>query len=172
MAGSLLVATPILSDPNFHKTVVLLLQHDDENGAVGVILNRPTEEPVRDHIPAWGDAVAEPGLVHFGGPVEPAMAIGLCLGQGGEATAIPGLTMIDLSAEPTGAEGPLKVYSGYSGWGSGQLEAEIAEGAWYRVPAWPEDPFDSVEALWQKILRRQTGPLSIVSTYTERPDLN
>ncbi|HSM43715.1 MAG TPA: YqgE/AlgH family protein, partial [Acidimicrobiia bacterium] len=68
LAGNLLVATPILIDPNFYRTVILLLQHD-EDGCVGVVLNRPTEEPVAEHLPEWAEHVPEPYTVFYGGPV-------------------------------------------------------------------------------------------------------
>lgn len=171
MAGSLVVATPLLVDPHFFRTVVLILQHD-EDGCLGVVLNRPTTESVSAHIPEWAAVVPEPGLVHYGGPVDPAVAIGLALGRGGEEAGVPGLSLVDLSEEPTGSEGPVKIYSGYAGWGAGQLEAELAEGSWYRVQASPDDPFDNEEGQWRRVLRRQPGFLSVVSTYTDDPDLN
>jgi putative transcriptional regulator len=170
-AGSLLVATPILIDPHFYRTVVLLLQHD-EDGCVGVVLNRATDEAVADHIPEWADRVPEPGTVNYGGPVEPAVAIGLSLTPDGMPTGVPGLSMIDLSSPPDDGGQPVKVYSGYSGWGSDQLEDEITVGSWYVVQASPDDPFDSDEGQWRRVLRRQPGFLSVVSTYPDDIDLN
>ena len=170
-AGSLLVATPILFDPNFYRTVVLLLQHD-EDGCVGVVLNRPTEESVADHIPEWAQRVPNPATVNYGGPVDPAVAIGLSLGTEGLPTGVAGLSMVDLAEPPTDGSQPVRVYSGYSGWGSDQLEAEIAGGSWYVVQASPEDPFDTDTDQWRRVLRRQPGFLSVVSTYTEDTDLN
>jgi putative transcriptional regulator len=131
LAGSLLVATPNLIDPNFFRTIVLLLQHDEE-GCVGVVLNRPTEEPVDAHLPEWADLVPEPRTVNYGGPVEPSVAIGLSLSGEGMPTGVPGLSLIDLSAPPAGDGHPVRIYSGYSGWGSEQLETEIALGTWCR----------------------------------------
>ncbi|MGD2043538.1 MAG: YqgE/AlgH family protein [Acidimicrobiia bacterium] len=170
-AGSLLVATPILIDPNFFRTVVLLLQHD-EDGCVGVVLNRPTEEPVSAHIPEWADRVPGAGTVNFGGPVDPAVAIGLSLSPDGLPTGVPGLSMVDLGADPEGGGQPVKIYSGYSGWGSEQLESEIAMGSWYVVQASPDDPFDDGEDQWRRVLRRQPGFLSVVSTYADDATLN
>lgn len=165
------MATPILFDPNFHRTVVLLLQHDDD-GCVGVVLNRPTSEAVSDHIPEWADRVSEPGTVNFGGPVDPAVAIGLALGSDGLPTGVPGLSMIDLGKSPDEGAHPVRIYSGYSGWGTDQLETEIAGGSWYVVQASPDDPFDTEDDQWRRILRRQPGFLSVVSTYTEDTKLN
>lgn len=171
LAGSLLVATPILFDPNFYRTVVLLLQHD-EDGCVGVVLNRPTEESVADHIPDWAERVPAPSTVYFGGPVDPAVAIGLSLGTDGLPTNVPGLNLVDLGEPPSEGAHPVRVYSGYAGWGSEQLEEEIAGGSWYVVLASPDDPFDSDDDQWRRVLRRQSGFLSVVSTYTEDTDLN
>lgn len=171
LAGNLLVATPNLIDPNFYRTVVLLLQHDDD-GCVGVVLNRPTTEPVADHIPEWAALVPEPGCVHFGGPVDPTVAIGLSATSEGMPTGVPGLSMVDLAGDPDASAPPVKVYAGYSGWGSEQLEDEIASGSWYVVQASPDDPFDSRDGLWRIVLRRQPGFLSVVSTYPDDLTLN
>jgi putative transcriptional regulator len=171
LAGNLLIATPILLDPHFFRTVILLLQHDDD-GCVGVVLNRPTDEPVSDHIPEWADLVAPPGTVNYGGPVDPAVAIGLSLGPNGAPTGVPGLSLIDLGEPAEEHSHPIKVYSGYSGWGSDQLEGEIATGSWYVAQASPDDPFDSDDGQWRRVLRRQPGFLSVVSTYPDDLDLN
>jgi len=171
LAGSLLVATPALLDPNFFRTVVLLLQHD-EDGCVGVVLNRPSEEPVADHLPAWAGRVPDPATVYHGGPVDPAVAIGLSLAGAGMPTGVPGLSLIDLNAPPDDENQPVRIYSGYSGWGSDQLESEIAVGSWYVVQASPDDPFDTSAGQWRRVLRRQPGFLAVVSTFPDDPGLN
>lgn len=171
LAGSLLVATPILFDPNFYRTVILLLQHDEE-GCVGVVLNRPSGELVSDHLPDWADRVPEPATVNYGGPVDPEVAIGLSLAADGMPTGVPGLSLVDLTAPPDGSAHPVRIYSGYSGWGSQQLESELATGSWYVVQASPEDPFDADEGQWRRVLRRQGNFLSVVSTFPDDPDLN
>jgi len=170
-AGSLLVATPRLLDPNFYRAVLLLIQHDEE-GTLGLVLNRVTTEEAEDHLPEWASRIAPPGLVHYGGPVEPEIAIGLGLSETGMSTGVAGLSLVDLSEGPS-EEGPLiKVYSGYSGWGAGQLEEELETGSWFVVPAAPDDPFADPNAQWRKVLRRQPGVLAVVSTYPEDPSLN
>lgn len=171
LAGSLLVATPILLDPHFYRTVVLLIQHD-EDGCVGIILNRPTGEAVADHLPHWAGLVTDPGTVSYGGPVDPSVAIGLALSPHGMATGVPGLTLIDLGDPPNSQSAPVRIYSGYSGWGADQLEGEIATGSWYVVQASPDDPFDTDEGQWRRVLRRQPGFLSVVSTFPDDVDLN
>jgi putative transcriptional regulator len=169
--GKLLVATPQLVDPNFHRTVVLLVQHD-EVGTVGLVLNRPTSERVGDHLPEWEAHVASPGVIHYGGPVEPQVAIGLARTLEGMATGVDGLSVVDLAQGPSDGAPRAMIYSGYSGWGSGQLEAEIDEGSWYVVPAQPDDPFDDPEGMWPTVLRRQGGLLAVVSTFPPDPILN
>lgn len=164
--GKLLLATPQLLDPNFYRTVILLVQHDEE-GAVGIVLNRPTSEKVESHLPEWAESAAEPGLVHYGGPVDPEVAIGVALTTDGMSTGVPGLSLVDLSGSPGTRDTPVRVYSGYSGWGSGQLESEITMGSWYLVQASPDDPFEDPEAQWNRILRRQSGFLSLVSTFPD-----
>jgi len=170
-AGKVLVATPRLIDPNFFRTVILLLQHDQE-GAVGIVLDRETTETVADHLPEWAERAAEPGLVHFGGPVEPEIAIGISSSATGESTGVPGLSIVDLGTDPETDASPIRVYSGYSGWGAGQLEEELAEGSWYVVQASPDDPFDPPIGQWARILRRQSGHLALVSTFPEDVTLN
>ncbi|MDX1468244.1 MAG: YqgE/AlgH family protein [Acidimicrobiia bacterium] len=171
LAGRLLVATPLLVDPNFHRTVVLMLQHDEE-GTLGVVLNRPSREAVADHLPDWKDRVTDPGLVNYGGPVDPEVAIGLSLTQDGEDTGVPGLSIVDLSSEPPPKGPSVQIYSGYAGWGAGQLESELASGSWYVVQAAPDDPFAEPTGMWSRVLRRQAGHLAIVSTFPDDPSLN
>lgn len=172
VAGKLLIATPTLIDPNFYRTVILMLQ-DDEDGTVGVVLNRPSEEAVEDHLPEWADRTKAPHTIHYGGPVEPEVAIGLSNTSEGMPTGVPGLKLVDLSNPPVSEEGPsVRIYSGYAGWGAGQLEAELSMGSWYVVQASPDDPFDEPEGQWRRVLRRQPNFLSLVSTFPDDVRLN
>ena len=170
-AGKILVATPRLFDQNFFRTIILVLQQDSD-GTVGIVLNRETSEPVADHLPDWADRVADPGLVHYGGPVEPEIAIGISAAATGEPTGVPGLSIVDLGSGPTDDATRIRIYSGYSGWGANQLEGELAEGSWYLVQASPDDPFDSPVGQWARILRRQSGHLALVSTFPDDVSLN
>jgi putative transcriptional regulator len=171
IAGSLLVATPRLVDPNFHRTVVLMIQAD-EDGIVGLVLNRPTLEPVVDHLPDWATRATPPGLIHQGGPVEPQVAICLSLTSEGMPTGVPGLSVVDVTAEPEAGGPPVRIYSGYSGWGREQLQGELEEGSWYVVQASPDDPFEDPENQWRRVLRRQPGFLSLVSSYPDDIRMN
>lgn len=173
LAGRLLVASPVLSDPNFSRTVVLLLQHDEE-GAVGVVLNRPSESPVSDHLPAWAEVVTEPGVVFVGGPCEPAVAIGLTDGDRvREPVGPPGLGVVDLEADPEPGR-RVRIFSGYAGWGPDQLEDELEEGAWVVVDAEPDDALSTrPEGLWRAVLARQPRrELKLLASYPPDPSLN
>jgi putative transcriptional regulator len=185
-AGRLLVATPVLGDPNFRRTVVLLVEHEEEQGTLGVVLNRPTEVPVGQVLEPWTDLATDPSVVFSGGPVSPTSALALALVPGTDEPvgwhpldAVPAMTrlgLVDLDAPP-GLLAPaitrLRVYAGYAGWGAGQLQGEIDEGAWYVLEAEPGDAFtrDPVH-LWQTVLRRQSGEVAYVATYPDDPSQN
>ena len=180
-AGQLLVATPMLLDPNFAETVVLLLDAD-ENGALGVVLNRPSTVPVAEVLEPWAEVVAEPVVLFRGGPVstEGALAVGLLRSVDdapvGFREVTDDLGVIDLDTPVELVDGSLqglRIYAGYAGWGAGQLEGEIEEGSWYVVPSMPPDCFrDDTHALWRDVLRRQPGELAWHSTRPLDPDLN
>ncbi|PRX05689.1 UNVERIFIED_ORG: putative transcriptional regulator [Actinomadura viridilutea] len=184
--GQLLVATPQLDDPNFRRSVVLVVEHDVDGGTLGVVLNRPTEVPVDRVLPPWAELVTGPSVVFQGGPValDNALALARLPGEGeplgwraldgGSEVARVGL--VDLDAPP-GLLAPellqLRVFAGYSGWAAGQLRAEIEEGAWYVVPAEAGDVFaGDPKRLWREVLRRQGGDLAFVSTFPDDPTLN
>lgn len=184
--GRLLVATPLLTEATFARSVILLLQADDEDGALGLVLNRPTGTAVGEVLPDWQPLAAEPGVVFTGGPVQPNAAI--CLGHGrpgGPAVAAysvlegaPGTALgtVDLDASPDDvhrAVSEVRVFAGYAGWSPGQLEAEVEEGAWWVVEALPSDAFtDRPEQLWPQVLRRQGAPLAFAAGYPADPSLN
>ena len=185
-AGELLVATPLLGDPNFRRTVVLVVEHEPGEGTLGVVLNRPTEVSVRQVLEPWTELATGPSVVFTGGPVSPTSALALALARGdGEPLGwrpleggprMSRLGLVDLEAPPEviAAEiTSLRVFAGYAGWGSGQLQAEIDEGAWYVLPGDPGDPFMAEpRRLWQAVLRRQGGDLALVATYPDDPRLN
>src|ERR1700722_10343998 len=148
-AGRLLVATPVLGDPNFRRSVILIVEHEAEQGTLGVILNRPTEVPVGQVLEPWTDLATDPSVVFNGGPVAPNSALALALVPGadepvgwhpldGSTPAMSRLGLVDLDAPPgllAAAIARLRVYAGYAGWSAGQLQAEIDGGGWYVVSA-------------------------------------
>lgn len=173
-AGTLLVASPLLVDPNFYRTVVFVLQHDAD-GAVGVVLNRPSEESVESHLPEWARRLEDPPVVFVGGPVDRTVAIGFVRSdRPAEPTALMGIGMVDLGSDPAaGNPGPVRVFSGYAGWGPGQAEAERAEGAWLVLDAFAEDVFTSApDDLWSTVLRRQGGKLAMLATFPDDLSMN
>lgn len=176
--GRLLVATPLLGDPHFARTVVYLLEHDG-GGTVGVVVNRPSHTPVGHVLPDWQDAMSGPAVVFGGGPVQPDGA--LCLGQlatdgPGVRRVVDGIATIDLDGDVTligGLASRLRVFAGHAGWAPRQLEAEVEEGAWWVVAGAADDLFsDDPRRTWARVLRRQPPPLNLVSTYPPDPLLN
>lgn len=176
LTGRLVVATPSMIDPNFALTAALLLEHG-ENGALGVVLNRPSSVTVERVAPGWSTMAAEPGVVFIGGPVMPTTVIAVARRRKaspvGWQPIVGSIGVLDLEADPA-LVGPdlmaLRLFAGYAGWSSGQLEAEIGSGAWYVVDAIPDDPFfiEPTE-LWRRVLIRQGG---LFRTVAANPTLN
>jgi putative transcriptional regulator len=151
VAGKLLVALPVIVEDSFRRSVVLVLNHDDD-GAFGVILNRPSDIPVAAALPRWDDRVVAPAVVFQGGPVEPEMAI--ALGREGDTVA-----QVDLEADPALLVADVRVFAGYAGWSPGQLDHELVQGAWAICDAEPADAFRSdASDLWHAVLARQPSP--------------
>lgn len=179
--GALLLATAQLVDPNFAQTVVLVLDAD-EDGALGVVLNRPSPMRVREVLESWDSLCAQPEVLFRGGPVSPDAAIAVALLRDAEDVpvgfrSVAGrLGIVDLDAPVElldGGLGGLRVYAGYAGWGAEQLRAEIAEGSWYVVPGELADGFRAdTSDLWRDVLRRQPGQLAWHATRPLDPDLN
>ncbi len=170
LAGALLVASPHLLDPNFFRTVVLILEHNEE-GAVGVIINQPSTSGLDDELPDWAPLLAEPGVVFVGGPVQPEAAVGLA--EGVDGSAVPGVGLVDLSAPPGELSAPVRIYAGYAGWGPGQLEAELVEGGWVVARAEADDVFVvEPQDLWRAVLKRQPGVTALLASFPIDPRLN
>jgi putative transcriptional regulator len=178
--GRLLVATPELEDPNFFRTVVLVLEHNKE-GALGVVLNRPSPSPLAEPLPRWTDLAADPAVVFVGGPVQTEAAIGLArradAGQPeGFAPLFGDLGTVDLERAPDDVAPPVdrvRVFAGYAGWGPGQLEGELEADGWFVVDAEPADPWSPEPAeLWRAVLRRQRGKLRVFAEFPADPALN
>jgi putative transcriptional regulator len=183
--GDLLVATPLLLDPNFERTVVLML--DVTDGALGVVLNRPSPVPVREVLPDWQELVGVPDVLFNGGPVgtDSALAVGLTslpehVGPDADPLGFRRLFdavgIVDLDS-PTAVVGPalshVRIFAGYAGWAADQLQDEIATGSWYVVPSLPRDvAATDPRRLWTQVLRRQPGELAWVSTRPVDPTMN
>jgi putative transcriptional regulator len=179
LAGKLLVATPDLGDPNFYRSVVFIVEHDDVEGVLGLVLNRPTEATVAEHLPRWHDVASDPAVVFVGGPVTPDVAIGVVAAPGqppeGWTPALGAVGLADLSGSPDDLGGVerCRVFAGYSGWVAGQLEMELAIDSWFVVDADESDVFsDAPQDLWRTVLSRQPSRLSWLANYPPDPRLN
>jgi len=173
--GSLLVAAPTLTDPNFSRSVIFLLAHDDD-GTLGVVLNRPSHVPVEEIVPGWGGLAATPPVLFTGGPVQPSAAI--CIGRtelaeaaeaAGFAPLVGPLGTVDLHESPIDVPVPLaevRVFTGYAGWGPGQLADEIEAGSWHVLEGHHQDVLSGdPEGLWSRVLRREGGWLAALALY-------
>ena len=178
LRGQLLVASPALRDPNFRRTVVLVAEHGEE-GAMGVVLNRPSETSAVEAVPALAELVAPGGVVHAGGPVEPNAVV--VLAEFDQADAAASLVFGDIGfvradadlALLSGVTRRVRLFAGYAGWGAGQLESELEEEAWILEPPLPDDVFSSDPAdLWSAVLRRKGGRYALVATMPPDPSLN
>jgi putative transcriptional regulator len=179
--GKLLVATTRTGGAVFRRSVVLVLQHDEE-GAQGVVLNHPLQAPVSAVLPSWQDYVTDPPNVFQGGPVALDSALGLVTVPGdkhepmGVRLLFGGLGLVDLDIPPLVVMpevAGLRIFAGYAGWSDGQLEQEIREGGWYVVESEARDAFTSEpQGLWKSVLRRQRGNLAFAATLPDDPSMN
>lgn len=172
-AGALLVAAPAVDDPNFVRSVVLLLAHGTEEGTMGVILNRPMDAVAGDPtspLHPWVESAAAPAVLFEGGPVETTGFI--CLAE--DVSAPPGVSSMDIvEDDPALVTVPHRVFRGYAGWAPGQLEAEILVGGWFVLPALRGDAFsDDPAGLWREVLGRQGGELAEIARFPADPNLN
>jgi putative transcriptional regulator len=178
VAGRLLLAAPTLEDPNFLRTVVLVGVHNEE-GAMGVVLNRPSASAVGEAVPQLSDAVGRDATVYVGGPVQPGSIV--CLAEFVEPEAAALLVMGRIGFPPpdvvvedlaqTTSRG--RVFAGYAGWGEGQLEGELESGDWIVLDGQPQDVFtDSPDALWSDVLTRNGGRYALIARMPIDPSLN
>jgi putative transcriptional regulator len=178
LRGRLLIAGPTLPDPNFARTVVLMAEHGEE-GAMGVILNRPATITVSEAVPDLVDLTGEDEPVYVGGPVqreavmvlaefdEPELAGELIFGDIGFAGA--GSDFDDLA----GAIRRARIFAGCAGWAPGQLEAELERDDWIVGEVAPDDLFAAdAEELWRTVLRRMGGNYALIATMPVDPSVN
>jgi putative transcriptional regulator len=178
LKGRLLVATPALFDPNFRRAVVLVGEHGEE-GAMGLVLNRPAEVTVGEAVPPLAVVAGGESLVHVGGPVQPeavlvlaefddaSTAATLVVGNVGFASSDDDLEAL------AGATRRARVFAGYSGWGPGQLEAELEEESWLVEPADDVDLFPGPgDDIFADVLRRKGGTYRMLALMPEDPSTN
>jgi putative transcriptional regulator len=178
----LLVATPALGDPNFERTVILMLEHADE-GALGLVLNRPSDLEVDDPLPDWAALAAEPASVFVGGPVSRESVIALArrtddadLDHEVFTPIVDGIGVLDLTSDAVTVGLSLhavRVFAGYAGWERGQLEDEIDDGAWWVFDLDFDDVMtEAPGGLWRAVVGRQPPPMRLFAHYPDDPSFN
>jgi putative transcriptional regulator len=177
LQGHLLIASPGLLDPNFRRTVVLVTEHT-EDGAAGLVLNRPTEAEVSEIVPQLEPLVDDGEHIFMGGPVQPngVLVLGEFLDPSDAAVPLFGALGFPALEEPDEVL-PLttrrRIFAGYAGWGSGQLEDELAREDWILEEARPDDAFtEAPDELWADVLRRKGGIYELVARMPEDPSVN
>jgi putative transcriptional regulator len=157
LQGQFLIASPHLADTNFYKGVVLMIKHDEE-GALGLILNRPTENTVAE---VW-KLVSEkdvdcPEPIFFGGPVKGPLVALHKLKSAAEAEVLPGIYFAankdKLQKLVRQSTKPFRFFVGYAGWSGGQLEAELSAGGWLTSKANKKLIFQPADDLWEQVTR-------------------
>jgi putative transcriptional regulator len=178
LAGQLLLASPTLRDPNFARSVVLINLHN-EDGAMGLVLNRPSALTVLEAVPQLEKAVSEGERVYVGGPVQPTSIVFLAEFLDPTPAGLLVLGRIGFPAPDAGIEELIeatdrgRVFAGYAGWGEGQLDAEIEQGDWIAHAALPEDVFSDVpEDLWGRVLTRKGGSYALLARMPPDPSVN
>jgi putative transcriptional regulator len=170
VSGRLLIATPAMAD-HFHRSVVLVVEHS-EQGAFGLVLNRPSETTVGEAAPELGKLIGNEHVIHVGGPVQPnaVTAIGDHDDPGSATKLIVGTVgMVDLDEPPQLSR--LRVFVGYAGWGPGQLDGELEAEAWIVEDLHPDDPFAEGD-LWARVLRRKGGEYVLLARMPADPSMN
>ncbi|MCF3936817.1 YqgE/AlgH family protein [Gordonia sp. Z-3] len=174
--GTLLIASTDLIEPTFARTVIYIMEHNDA-GSLGVVLNRMSQTAVHNLLPQWTDLSASPRALFVGGPVKQDAA--LCLGVVKLGADISGyealrpvdgrVVLVDLDADPTELADVLegvRVFAGYSGWGEGQLDAELQQDSWLLASALAGDLLvPTTTDLWGSVLRRQPWPTPLLATH-------
>jgi len=177
LRGKLLIASPALVDPNFARTVVLITEHNEE-GAMGIVLNQPSETALDEVSPELAE-IAGDGPVFVGGPVQPEALV--LLAEFSDPTAAAWIVAADVGlasselelSELGGVVRRGRVYAGYSGWGEGQLEAEMEVESWIVEPPLPQELFpEDPESLWHDVLERKGGQYALVARMPADPSVN
>jgi len=176
LQGNLLVSSPALFDPNFRRTVVLIAHHDEE-GAMGLVLSRPSDVEASEAVPALDGIPGANDPVFVGGPVQPEAFMALAEFDDVADAAAPIFDQVGFlpaESEPDDLSiRRVRLFAGYAGWAAGQLESELDEASWIVVRAQPDDLFaDDPDELWLGVVKRKGGPFSLMETMPFDPGLN
>lgn len=177
--GMLLVAAPGMYSAEFARTVVLVLEHDEDH-TLGVVLNRRSDVALTNIVPEWAELAAKPQALHLGGPVGGDSAVCLAVTAQGADTSehfsklTNRLVLVDMNVEPEVVEklvDGVRIFAGYAEWAPGQLHEEIERGDWFVAPALPSDAVSRGD-LWGDVMRRQAMPLPLFATFPENIEDN
>ncbi|MDR1383840.1 MAG: YqgE/AlgH family protein [Planctomycetaceae bacterium] len=180
LTGQVLASSPSLLDPNFKQTVILMIQ-DAGEGAIGLVLNRPSDKTVRN---LWAtifqDFCETEQPIHLGGPVFGPLMILHTRRELADLEIMPGLYFATqknyIEDIVNGNVQPYKLFLGHTGWGEGQLQNEINEGAWYSLPADLKVVFSEDPHLWQHVLhcagRRMLSRVFRINNFPDDPTWN
>ena len=178
LRGQLIVASPAIDDPNFHRAVVLI-GHHDRDGALGVVINRPSGSQVAEAAPPVAEMIGGDSELHFGGPVMPEAVVVVAEFESADDAAIiafgtvgvlPADSKPQMVAERTHR---LRAYAGHAGWSSGQLDAEVEREDWIIAPAEADLVFSlETEDLWSDVLKSLGGSYELLSRMPEDPSVN
>jgi len=178
LRGQLLIAGATLPDPNFSRTVVLICEHSDE-GALGLVLNRPGELVVGESAPELAELTGDDALIDEGGPVQPDALLVLAEFEDASMAGIAVVENVGLVGDASEIEdlvaGTLRarIFAGYAGWGPGQLDAELARDDWFVAPAGVDDIFNpDADELWGRVLARKGGHYRLVARMPVDPSVN
>lgn len=178
LRGQLLVASPTLMDPNFLRTVVLITEHNDD-GAMGIVLNRPSTATVEEAAPELEPLVVPEEDVFIGGPVQPtAIVVVAEFENAGDAGVqiFETIGFVAAGSDPSDVEANAsraRVFAGFAGWSPGQLEGEIERDDWFLEPARAGDVFTPEPGeLWSQVLDRKGGEYALVARMPLDPSLN
>jgi putative transcriptional regulator len=177
LQGNLLIASPSLIDPNFRRTVVLVTEHTEE-GAAGLVINRPSTSPVSELVPDLDPLVEDGEHLWVGGPVQQDAVLVLGEFVDPDEAAVRlfgslGFPSLEDPEEVVPVTTRRRVFAGYAGWGAGQLESELERDDWIVEPALADDAFtESPDDLWADVLRRKGGVYELVARMPEDPSVN
>jgi putative transcriptional regulator len=175
--GQLLIAGPGLLDPNFWRTVVLIVEHSEE-GALGLVLNRPSETTVGEAVSELEQLLELGDPLYVGGPVQPSALIVLAEFDTPAEAALIAFEDVGVLANGAQEDASLGVrrgraFVGHAGWGPGQLDDEIERGDWILEPARREDAFTGAPLdLWSSVLTRKGGSYALVARMPPDPSVN
>jgi putative transcriptional regulator len=176
--GQLLIAGPTLADPNFWRTVVLIVDHNPE-GALGLVLNRPSETKIADAVPELRELIDPDADVLVGGPVQKSAVIVLAEFVDPSEAALIAFGDIGVLGNVLNRDLPdsgireARAFAGHAGWGPGQLDDELERGDWILEPARRSDAFsERPDRLWPAVLTRKGGSYALVARMPSDPSVN